>query len=331
MTQKVVSGYATEVTLSSDKGRFLDYKIVKGTQYEAHAGLRITDADGNTIPIYFRKQDMGGCNEFTFDATGSFDPDNQALTYRWDFGDGNISEEPVVTHQYASGGDYTVILSVQDSSGLQCDTAVSSQMVTVNTPPVAAFTGPDTACTNQEVVFDATGSSDSEQSEITYQWDFGDGTSAEGAQVTKAFESGGRYNVLLSINDNANTTCSTDTVGKVIEINTRPVANAGDDIDLCLQHDQDYNVSFDGTRTTDEDSDSLTYRWDFGDGSGDNGAKVTHIYQSQGEYVARLSVNDESGTACSSSSDTVNVKLNKAPVAVAGDDVTVCQGCASCV
>jgi hypothetical protein len=149
---------ATELTLSSAKGRFLDYIITKGTQYEAHAGLRITDADGNPIPIYFRKQDMGGCNEFTFDATSSFDPDNQALTYRWDFGDGTISEEPIVTHRYESGGEYNVILSVQDSSGLDCDTAVSSQVVTVNTPPVADLTGPNTACTSQEVTFDASGS-----------------------------------------------------------------------------------------------------------------------------------------------------------------------------
>ncbi len=319
----------TVVTFSSEvhtNERFLDYIITKGTQYEAHAGLRITDADGNPIPIYFRKQDMGGCNEFTFDATSSFDPDNQALTYRWDFGDGNISEEPIVTHRYESGGEYNVILSVQDTSGLDCDTAVSSQVVTVNTPPVADLTGPNTACTNQEVTFDASGSTDNEQSQITYQWDFGDGTSAEGAQVTKAFEKGGKYNVLLTVNDNANTTCSTDSIGKVIIINTRPVANAGDDIDLCLQYNQDYNVSFNGSGSVDEDGDLLTYRWDFGDGSGDNGANVTHLYQNRGEYVATLFVDDESGTACSSSSDTVNVKLNKAPVAVAGNDVKVCQG-----
>lgn len=319
----------TVVTFSSEvhtNERFLDYIITKGTQYEAHAGLRIKDADGNPIPIYFRKQDMGGCNEFTFDATSSFDPDNQALTYSWDFGDGNISEEPIVTHRYESGGEYNVILSVQDSSGLDCDTAVSSQVVTVNTPPVADLTGPNTACTSQEVSFDASGSTDSEQSQITYQWDFGDGTSAEGAQVTKAFERGGKYNVLLTVNDNANTTCSIDSIGKVITINTRPVANAGDDIDLCLEHNQDYNVSFNGSSSVDEDGDLLSYRWDFGDGSEDNGVNMTHLYQSRGEYVVTLFVDDGSGTACSSSSDTVNVKLNKAPVAVAGNDVKVCQG-----
>ncbi len=229
------------------------------------------------------KQDMRGCNIFTFDATSSFDSDNQSLTYRWDFGDGTISEEPIVTHRYKRGGEYNVILSVQDTSGLHCDTAVSSQTVFVNTPPIADFTGPNTACTNQQVTFDASGSIDSEESQIAYQWDFGDGTSAEGMQVTKAFERGGKYNVLLSVNDNANTTCSTSSIGKVIAINSKPIANAGDDVDLCLQHNQDYKVSFNGSRSVDEDSDSLTYRWEFGDGSGDNGANVTHLYQNRGE------------------------------------------------
>ena len=284
-------------------------------------GVERTFAD--TIPEN-NSQGLGGCNEFTFDATSSFDPDNQALTYVWDFGDGTISLEPIVTHRYTSGGEYNVTLSVQDSSGLHCDTAVSSQVVTVNTPPIADFTGPNTACANQTVTFDASGTIDNEQSQITYQWDFGDGTSGEGAQVTKVFEQGGRYNVLLSVNDNANTSCSTVSIGKVIFINRTPIANAGDDVDTCLQHNQDYNVSFNGSRSVDEDNDSLTYRWDFGDGTSGEGANVTHLYQSKGEYVATLFVDDESGTACSSSSDEVYVKLNKAPVADAGPNHVCC-------
>jgi PKD repeat protein len=322
--------HQTEVSLSSTKERFLEYIITKGTQIEAHAGLRISDMNGNPIPIHFRKKArpvfLGTCNEFTFDATSSFDPDNQALTYHWDFGDGTVSDEPVVTHRFEQGGDFNVILSVQDNSGLECDTAVASQVVSVNTPPVASLTGPGKACTNQVVTFDASGTTDSTPGQITYNWDFGDGTSAEGVQVTKSFDKGGSYNVQLAVDDGSGTTCSTDSAGKVITVNTKPVAHAGDDVDLCLQHNQDYNVSFNGSRSVDEDGDSLTYRWDFGDGSEDSGANVTHLYQKRGEYVATLFVDDGSGTACSSSSDKINVKLNKAPVAVAGNDVIVCQG-----
>ena len=320
----------TVVNLSSTGERFLDYKIVKGIQYWAHAGVRIADKDGNPIPIYFRKKAkpvfLGTCNEFTFDATSSFDPDNQALVYHWDFGDGNVSDEAVVTHRFEQGGDFNVILSVQDNSGLECDTAVASQVVSVNTPPVAALTGPGQACTNQVVTFDASGTTDNTPGQITYNWDFGDGTGAEGAQVTKSYDKGGTYNVQLAVDDNSGTTCSSDSVGKLITVNTKPVASAGNDIDLCLPNNQDYNVSFDGSGSTDADGNELTYRWDFGDGSNDTGSNVTHVYKSRGEYNAKLFVDDGSGSACSSSSDTVNVKLNKGPVAIAGDDIIVCQG-----
>ena len=156
----------TVVDLSSTHERFLNYNIIKGTQFESHAGLKIADKYGNSIPIYFRKRRLGGCDEFTFDATSSFDPDNQALTYHWDFGDGTVSDEPVVTHRFEQGGDYNVILSVQDTSGLECDTSVASQVVSVNTPPVAALTGPGKACTNQVVTFDASGTTDKTPGQI---------------------------------------------------------------------------------------------------------------------------------------------------------------------
>jgi len=304
----------TVVTLSSAQERYLNYRIIKGTQFWAHAGIKITDKDGNPIPIYFRKKSLGGCDEFTFDATSSYDPDNQALAYHWDFGDGTVSDDPIVTHRFPKGGDYNVILSVQDNSGLECDTAVSSQVVRVNTPPVAGFTGPEIACTDQTVTFDAGGTTDNTPDQLSYQWNFGDGTSAEGKQVTKVFNKGGTYNVNLVVDDNSETTCSTDTASSLITVNTKPVANAGNDIDLCLPHNQDYSVSFDGSGSTDADGNTLTYRWDFGDGSGDSGSNVTHVYKNGGEYVARLFVDDGSGSACSSNTDTVNVKLNKSPV-----------------
>ena len=316
----------TVISLSSTQKRFIDYRIVKGTQYKAHAALKITDVDGNPFPIYFRRRNLGNCDEFTFDGTSSYDPDNQALTYHWDFGDGTTSNESIVVHRFPNGGEFNVILSVQDTSGLHCDTAVSSQVVSVNTPPTADFVGPGISCIDQVLTFDAGRSTDNTPGQLSYHWDFGDGTSAEGKQVTKVFSRGGTYNVSLTVNDNSDTTCNSDSVSSMITINTMPVANAGSDIDLCLSYDQEYNINFDGSSSTDADNNRLTYRWDFGDGSHDTGPNVTHTYQTRGDYVASLFVDDGSGSACASNCDTVNVRINRSPVAVAGDDVSVCQG-----
>ena len=50
------------------------------------------------------------------DASSSYDPDGDALTYKWDFGDGFTLEttEAVIEHAYASAGIYTVTLVVND-------------------------------------------------------------------------------------------------------------------------------------------------------------------------------------------------------------------------
>gem|GEM_PF-1816988 len=65
-----------------------------------------------------------------FDASSSYDPDGNIVSYTWDFGDGNITtvSDPVVYHRYADAGDYNVTLTVSDDDGL---TAVTTATVTV--------------------------------------------------------------------------------------------------------------------------------------------------------------------------------------------------------
>ncbi|MBA3309543.1 MAG: PKD domain-containing protein [Nocardioidaceae bacterium] len=53
----------------------------------------------------------------TFDASGSTDPDGDALTYRWDFDDGTQDSGETVRHTYAKGGRYVVTLTVRDGNG----------------------------------------------------------------------------------------------------------------------------------------------------------------------------------------------------------------------
>jgi subtilisin family serine protease len=64
------------------------------------------------------------------DGTGSNDPDGQILIYFWDFGDGTTGLESTPTHQYATGGVYTVRLTVRDNLG-----GMSSQVTTATMRP----------------------------------------------------------------------------------------------------------------------------------------------------------------------------------------------------
>lgn len=53
----------------------------------------------------------------SFDGSASSDPDGDALTYRWDFGDGASSDIVKPSHTYQQDGNYAVSLVVTDSKG----------------------------------------------------------------------------------------------------------------------------------------------------------------------------------------------------------------------
>jgi PKD repeat protein len=64
--------------------------------------------------------------EVAFDASASIDPDGDALTYAWSFGDGGTSSDVRVAHAFESVGSYDVVLRVADPEGLQdvCTAAI---------------------------------------------------------------------------------------------------------------------------------------------------------------------------------------------------------------
>jgi glucose/arabinose dehydrogenase len=78
-----------------------------------------------------------------FSSSGSSDPDGDALTYSWDFGDGSArSTSANPSHSFSSTGSqgFTVILTVSDSKGL---TDSKSLVVSVNnTAPSVKITNP---------------------------------------------------------------------------------------------------------------------------------------------------------------------------------------------
>lgn len=75
-----------------------------------------------------------------------------------------------------------------------------------NNPPTASFTH---ACTNLSCSFDASSSSDSDGSIVTYAWTFGDGSTGSGQTTSHAYAAGGTYTVSLTVTDNGAATGST--------------------------------------------------------------------------------------------------------------------------
>ena len=59
---------------------------------------------------------MAGLTEYRFDGSGSSDPNEDVLTYSWDFGDGARGSGITTTHVYEAAGTYDVTLTVNDGS-----------------------------------------------------------------------------------------------------------------------------------------------------------------------------------------------------------------------
>jgi len=95
--------------------------------------LTVTDSEGlnNTIwqlinvrappqaTFIYSPSNPGTEESITFNASAS-EPNGGTITsYKWNFGDGNITQtvNPIITHQYSSSGTYNVTLTVFDSEG----------------------------------------------------------------------------------------------------------------------------------------------------------------------------------------------------------------------
>lgn len=74
--------------------------------------------DTNNAPVAEAgRPTCGGVGtEMIFDGGGSFDPDGDTLSYRWDFGDGATATGVIASHVYGANGSYAVVLTVNDGS-----------------------------------------------------------------------------------------------------------------------------------------------------------------------------------------------------------------------
>lgn len=90
---------------------------------------------------------------------------------------------------------------------------------------------------------------------------------------------------------NTQTTTTQTQTATTQTANKLPNANAGNDFEVKVGD----SIHFDGTKSTDEDGNILSYRWDFGDGTSSNEAEPLHQYTAAGVYKVTLTVTDDKG------------------------------------
>lgn len=208
------------------------------------------------------------------------------------------------------------------AAGCSDPAAAPSQASTpppTNSAPIAVF---GTSCTLLDCTFDAAGSSDSDGSISSYDWDFGDGTLATGVNPGHSYGAAGDYTISLTVTDNdAATGSGTQAVSVVSsgQSNNPPSASFSAN---CT----DLNCNFDAGNSTDSDGTIVTYDWTYGDGSVGSGQTSSHSYSGEGTFSVLLSVTDNSGAT---SSSTQNISVSGATAAPDGQTLFV-QKCSTC-
>jgi uncharacterized repeat protein (TIGR02543 family) len=125
-------------------------------------------------------------NNVDFSGLSSYDPEGaRVASYYFDFGDGKTSgwvNYPTVgaTHVYSNPGTYYATLKVKDNLGLESDWSATKLITVLGTPksPTGILVvTPLTQSVNQQVKFDASGSTDTDGTITSYGFDYGDGSS----------------------------------------------------------------------------------------------------------------------------------------------------------
>lgn len=195
-------------------GRYL-VKLTVTDKWNESTTLKQNVSVANAAPEAVFEPEVDGL-ALKLDASASSD-DGGIASYQWDFGDGTTGSGKTASHTYATAGTYPVTLTITDARGLT-DSVTKSFVMQVNEAPVAAFTH---SSNGLEVSVDASGSSDSDGSISTYQWDFGDGSTGEGRTASHSYSKPGTYSVKLTVTDNLSSKASTtDSVEVTLPVGT---------------------------------------------------------------------------------------------------------------
>jgi len=139
-----------------------------------------------------------------------------AVSFAWDFGDGETSIEKSPKHSFKNAGKYTIKLVVKGEGG---DASVAKELVLNNAiATIADFSLPNEDCYDQtELIF-----TNKSQNAISFLWTFGDGTESTEISPKHSYSQKGTYEVTLYVSGPG----GSSSVSKAIEVKSK------EDIDL---------------------------------------------------------------------------------------------------
>jgi len=227
--------------------------------------------------------------DFSFNGADGFAPrtvtftnkSQNAVSYLWDFGDGQSSSDMNPAHLYSLGGTFNVTLTAKNSVNVTNSVSKSVLIGTVPNPVADfSFTGAD-GFAPRTVTF-----TNKSQNAVSYSWDFGDGQTSTEVNPSHLFSKSGTYSVSLTAKNSIN---ASNVIAKSIVIAALPNPVA----DFSFAGANSFaprTVSF-----TNKSTGAVSYSWDFGDGSSGTNQHPSHLYRSAGNFNVTLSAINSDG------------------------------------
>ncbi len=182
-----------------------------------------------------------------------------------------------------------------------------------NGTPMAEFSfSPASPQAYSEVFFDASLSTD-DGAIVSFNWSFGDGSTATGMTVSHQFREAGQYSVTLTVTDNRGLSAST-TKSITVSTSQLPIASFVFSPSRPIVNQA---ILFNAAESKAGAGRFIaSYHWDFGSGETAGGLTATAKYSVPGTYMVTLSVIDDVGQkAAVSRAVTVEETGESSPVA----------------
>ena len=175
-------------------------------------GKSMSSSPGEPIAKLYRNTSLQHCpvsSNFTFidNGNGNYSFTNTSAgnvsQSHWAFGDGNTSLTTNPNHTFNANGSHTIVLTTATDSSFSGPECVDYSMQTVNVSgiqsPLQCYAGfviyADTGINNVTVVNSSAGTN------LTYLWDFGDGTTSTLQNPSHTYATAGPFYLCLTVDD----------------------------------------------------------------------------------------------------------------------------------
>ncbi|HMN04821.1 MAG TPA: PKD domain-containing protein [Flavobacteriales bacterium] len=148
-------------------------RLIAGTTFGCHDTTSLAITVAPTVFAMFTHNAVPGCAPLAVDFTNN---STGATSYLWDFGDGTTSTDHSPSHTYINTSGVLQIMTMQltVSNWAGCSSSTQQQIIVYPAPHFTFSAQPDSGCSPLTVTFPSVIGA------ISYQWNFGDGSTGSG-------------------------------------------------------------------------------------------------------------------------------------------------------